>query len=78
MTEPAIILADEPTGNLDSASGAELLALLRGLHESGRTIILITHDHAVAAQAQRVVHIYDGRVSDGDLLVSTADTGRAS
>ncbi len=78
VTEPAIILADEPTGNLDSASGAELLALLRALHESGRTIILITHDHAVAAQAQRVVHIYDGRVSDDDLLVSTADTGRAS
>jgi putative ABC transport system ATP-binding protein len=79
VTEPAIILADEPTGNLDSASGAEVLALLRALHESGRTIILITHDHAIAAQAQRAVKIYDGRVSDpDDSLVSAADTGRAS
>jgi putative ABC transport system ATP-binding protein len=79
VTEPAIILADEPTGNLDSASGAEVLALLRALHASGRTIILITHDHAIAAQAQRAVQIYDGRVSVPDApLTAVSDAGRAS
>jgi putative ABC transport system ATP-binding protein len=64
VTEPAIILADEPTGNLDSHSGAEVLSLFRDLHALGRTIILITHDLDVAAAANRGVHLRDGQIVD--------------
>ena len=60
--KPSIILADEPTGNLDSASGAEVMKILKGLHLEGKTIILITHDSVVAAMADRQVQIRDGRV----------------
>src|SRR5258705_2553157 len=63
VTEPALILADEPTGNLDSASGRDVLAVLRELHAAGRTIVLITHDAEVAAAAQRQVHIRDGMIA---------------
>jgi putative ABC transport system ATP-binding protein len=63
VTEPALILADEPTGNLDSRSGADVMALFRELHESGRTIVLITHDATVAASADRQIHLRDGRIS---------------
>jgi putative ABC transport system ATP-binding protein len=62
VTEPALILADEPTGNLDSHTGAEMLALLRDLNRGGRTIVMITHDASVAAAASRQVHIADGRL----------------
>jgi len=62
VTEPALILADEPTGNLDSHSGAEVLALLHELNEAGRTIVLITHDSDVAVAAGRQVHLRDGQV----------------
>jgi putative ABC transport system ATP-binding protein len=62
VTDPALILADEPTGNLDSASGRDVLAVLRELHATGRTIVLITHDAEVAAAAERQVHIRDGRI----------------
>jgi putative ABC transport system ATP-binding protein len=64
VTEPALILADEPTGNLDSASTADVLALLDDLHRSGRTIVLITHEHDVAVHAQRSLLIRDGEVTD--------------
>jgi putative ABC transport system ATP-binding protein len=63
VTEPALILADEPTGNLDSHAGAEVLALFRELNEAGRTIVLITHDEDVARSAGRAIHLRDGRVS---------------
>jgi putative ABC transport system ATP-binding protein len=62
VTEPALILADEPTGNLDSHSGAEVLDLFRDLHALGRTIVLITHDVDVAEAADRAVHIRDGHL----------------
>src|SRR5262249_41266866 len=67
LTDPAPSPADEPTGNLDSAAGAEVLALLQELHAAGRTIVLITHDVEVAAAAGRQVHIRDGRIVDGAL-----------
>ena len=62
VTSPSLILADEPTGNLDSRSGAEVLALLKALHRQGNTVVLITHDGAVANEAGRRVTIQDGRI----------------
>jgi len=60
--DPLIILADEPTGNLDTASGQEILNILDGLHRRGRTLVVVTHDEHVAARTKRVVHLLDGRV----------------
>jgi len=65
VTEPSMILADEPTGNLDSVSSADVLALFRELHDAGRTIVLITHEGSVAAQADRVLTIRDGEITEG-------------
>jgi putative ABC transport system ATP-binding protein len=62
---PTLLLADEPTGALDSESGAEVLELFRRLHGGGQTILLVTHDSAVAAAAQRTVRMRDGRLADG-------------
>ena len=59
---PPIILADEPTGNLDSHSGVEVMKILHKLHEEGRTVILITHDNDIANEAQRVIRIQDGQI----------------
>lgn len=61
-TDPPIILADEPTGNLDTKSGREIMEILKELHRNGKTIILITHDINVANQAERNVHIQDGKI----------------
>jgi len=60
--DPLIILADEPTGNLDSESGADILAILDRLHDEGKTVIVVTHDDNIAAHARRIVHLFDGRV----------------
>jgi putative ABC transport system ATP-binding protein len=70
---PAVLLADEPTGNLDSASTADVLALLRRLREGGQTILLVTHDARVAASADRVVRMRDGLVVDDTRLGEPAD-----
>ena len=59
---PPVILADEPTGNLDSNSTKEIMDILKGLHKEGRTVILITHDNGIAPQARRVVRIMDGKI----------------
>jgi putative ABC transport system ATP-binding protein len=63
VTDPAMILADEPTGNLDSASGRDVMGLLHELNDAGRTIVLITHDADVAQAASRQVHLRDGRIA---------------
>ena len=60
--KPSLLLADEPTGNLDSRTGAEVMKLFHELHEAGNTIVLITHDAKIAAQTPRTIHIHDGRV----------------
>ena len=62
VAEPALLLADEPTGNLDSKTGEEILGLLGDLHAAGRTLLLVTHDAGVAAHAERVVRMQDGRI----------------
>lgn len=69
MNDPPIILADEPTGALDSKSGQDVMALLKDLHDKGRTIILITHDEHVASHAKRVVRIQDGRIIEDTGMV---------
>jgi len=62
VNSPSIILADEPTGNLDSQTGLEIMALFDNLHQQGNTIVLVTHEHDIAEYAHRVIHIRDGRV----------------
>ena len=63
VTDPALILADEPTGNLDTKSGEDVMALFHELHDGGRTIVLITHEQEVAEQANRQIYIRDGLVA---------------
>lgn len=60
--DAVIILADEPTGNLDSTSGAEILSILDDLHKEGKTLIVVTHDTEIAARAQRIIHLRDGQI----------------
>ncbi len=62
VNDPVLILADEPTGNLDSRSGEEIMNLLHELHEDGRTIVMVTHDHEIAEHTQRTIHLRDGKV----------------
>ena len=64
VTNPSLILADEPTGNLDSKTTKEIMDMFHELHEQGNTIVLITHDNDIARQAARVIHILDGRISE--------------
>ena len=75
VTDPALILADEPTGNLDSTSTADILDLLDELHDAGRTVVLITHEHDVAARAGRIVRLRDGLVTDDSPAGAGARSG---
>jgi putative ABC transport system ATP-binding protein len=68
VTEPSIVLADEPTGNLDSTSGIEVMQILQDLNDAGITVVLVTHDARVARHAQRVVHIEDGQIVLNELV----------
>jgi len=67
VTEPTILLADEPTGALDQKTGLQIMELFKGLHEEGKTIIMITHDINIARNASRIVSILDGNLSEGEL-----------
>jgi putative ABC transport system ATP-binding protein len=84
VNNPAFILADEPTGNLDSQSGEEILGLLHRLHSQGRTIVMVSHDHDIAAQAQRTIHLRDGRLDSieqngsGPRALATVEVGYES
>ena len=62
VNNPSILLADEPTGNLDSATGVEIMALFERLHQRGNTIVLVTHEHDIALHAHRIIHVRDGKV----------------
>ncbi|MBC5688732.1 ABC transporter ATP-binding protein [Mediterraneibacter sp. NSJ-55] len=72
--QPPIILADEPTGNLDSKSTKEIMNILKALHTGGRTVIIITHDDEIASQVHRVIRIIDGRIEDDYLNEEREDT----
>jgi len=67
VNNPAIILADEPTGNLDTNSGNDILSIFSELHAKGNTIIIVTHDPAVAKRANKIINIVDGLIQDGDI-----------
>lgn len=66
VNEPSLLLADEPTGNLDSKTGQEILSLFNKIHSQGNTIIMVTHDRDIAARAQRVIHLKDGRIIEDE------------
>lgn len=65
VNDPAVIIADEPTGSLDSATGHEIMHLFRRMHSAGKTIVMVTHEPEIAAYAQRVILVKDGQVSEG-------------
>lgn len=67
VNNPPLILADEPTGNLDSKSSVEIISIFQKLHQEGKTVILITHEADIAAQAQRTVRLHDGRIAKGEV-----------
>tara|TARA_B100001250_G_scaffold8346_1_gene7032 strand:+ start:4480 stop:5166 length:687 start_codon:yes stop_codon:yes gene_type:complete len=70
VNEPSIILADEPTGNLDSKSGSEIMAILDDLHKNGNTIILVTHEDDVARHAHRIIRLFDGKIIEDSIQAS--------
>ena len=73
VNQPRLLLADEPTGNLDAKTGKRILAILTRLNQQGQTIVMVTHDPAIAALAHRRVHLADGRVTDGPSQSAPAD-----
>ncbi len=73
ITHPVMIIADEPTGNLDSKSGEEIMQLFQELHEQGRTLVIVTHDPVVSAHTERVIHLKDGHI---DTVVHNGNNGK--
>ena len=69
VNSPSIVLADEPTGNLDSKTGEEIMALFKNLHSQGNTIILVTHEHDIAQHAHRIIFIRDGKIASDEAVV---------
>ena len=67
INDPLLILADEPTGNLDTHSSQDIMDLLMELHNRGRTIVVVTHEEGVAAYARRIIHVLDGRIASDEL-----------
>jgi len=80
VTDPAILMADEPTGNLDTKASEEVMALLQELHRQGRTIVLVTHEQDIAKHAERIIHLKDGQVvwesRPDEMTVGAATGGR--
>lgn len=76
ITDPEIILADEPTGSLDRKSGLEVMAIFKKLHQQGHTIILVTHDRAVAEHAQRIIKLEDGKIAEDGAVEKQRDPDR--
>jgi putative ABC transport system ATP-binding protein len=76
VNDPVLILADEPTGNLDTRAGDEIMGILHELHERGRTIVMVTHEADIAAQTQRTIHMRDGVIDGG--AMATGEGGRAA
>jgi putative ABC transport system ATP-binding protein len=72
VNQPSILLADEPTGNLDSTTSEEIMALFAGLHTQGQTVVLVTHEHDIAKHANRQIHLKDGRVERDFLTERTS------
>jgi len=68
VNNPSILLADEPTGNLDSATGIEIMGLFERLHQQGNTIVLVTHEHDIAMHAHRIIHVRDGKVEKDEMI----------
>ncbi|HXG59501.1 MAG TPA: ATP-binding cassette domain-containing protein, partial [Thermoanaerobaculia bacterium] len=68
VTDPAILLADEPTGNLDSRTSVEIMRIFQQLNDSGKTIVLITHEPDIARYARRVVHVRDGKIQQDERI----------
>lgn len=73
INDPALILADEPTGNLDTKAGLEVMAILQNLHRNGRTIIMVTHDAEIAEHADRIVQVSDGRIVQDERVTEPKD-----
>jgi putative ABC transport system ATP-binding protein len=76
VTDPAMVLADEPTGNLDSKSGAEVMAIFERLNAEGRTIIVVTHDRAIAEHAKRIIILRDGAVAEDIPVAQRRDAAK--
>ena len=77
VNNPSILLADEPTGNLDSQTGKEIIETIVNLHKEGTTIILVTHESDIASYSQRIIRLFDGKIVNDELVDMGANTGIA-